>query len=81
MFPSRWVETILPASMACYLGVPATLLCQGLPDAEVVAFGRRILDAFAGRVVLNIGDILPPNGDIDQVARLGEMARDRPVTG
>jgi len=65
----------LPESMACYCGVPATLLCQGLPDAEVVAFGRRILDAFNGRVILNIGDILPPNGRIDQVVLLGDLAR------
>ncbi|KPK80483.1 MAG: hypothetical protein AMJ81_12070 [Phycisphaerae bacterium SM23_33] len=65
----------LPEGLACYCGVPATLLCQHLPDEEIVDFGRRILDAFAGRVILNIGDILPPNGDIQQVIRLGEMSR------
>ncbi len=65
----------MPAGQAAYCGVPATLLVQHLPDAEVAAFGRRILDAFGGRVILNIGDILPPNGDLEQVARLGEMAR------
>ena len=67
----------LPEGMAAYCGVPATLLVQHLPDEEVVAFGRRILDAFAGRGILNIGDILPPNGDIEQVARLGEMVAGR----
>ena len=64
----------LPEGMSCYCGVPATLFCQGLPDEEIVAFGRRILDAFGGRVVLNVGDILPPNGDVRQVIRLGETA-------
>jgi len=64
----------LPAGMSAYCGVPATLLTQALPDEEVVAFGRRILDAFGGRVILNVGDILPPNADIEQVVRLGEMA-------
>jgi len=73
----------LPPEMACYCGVPATLLCQDLPDAEVVAFGRRILDAFSARtpptcrprVILNVGDILPPNGRIEQVVQLADMAR------
>jgi len=65
----------LPPTMACYCGVPATLFCQHLPDETVVDFGRRILHAFAGRVILNVGDILPPNGDVHQVVRLGEMAR------
>ncbi len=65
----------LPESMACYLGVPATLFCQGLPDSEILDFGRRILDAFGGRVLLNVGDILPPNADINQLITLGEMVK------
>jgi len=59
--------------MYCWCGVPATLFCQNLPDKEILDFGRRILDAFDGRVILNVGDILPTNGDIQQVIRLGEM--------
>jgi uroporphyrinogen-III decarboxylase len=58
----------------CYLGVPATLFCQELPDEVIVSFGRRILEAFNGRVILNVGDILPPNGNLNQVIRLGRMA-------
>ena len=65
----------LPGDMACYLGVPATLFCQHLPDAAILDFARRILDAFGGRVLLNVGDILPPNADIDQVIALGEMIK------
>ncbi len=64
----------LPEHMSCYCGVPATLLCQHLDDREVLAFARRIIDAFAGRVILNVGDILPPNGSIEQVVRLGDLA-------
>jgi len=71
----------LPGHMACYCGVPATLFCQHLPDEEILSFGRRILDAFAGRVILNIGDILPANGDIEQVVRLGELAAAWPGQG
>jgi len=61
-------------NMYCWCGVPATLFCQGLDDEEILDYGRRILDAFEGRVILNIGDILPPNGDIRQVIRLGQFA-------
>ncbi len=64
----------LPAGMSCYCGVPATLLCRKLPDEQIMAFGRRILDAFGGRTILNVGDILPPDGDVRQVVRLGLMA-------
>ena len=66
----------LPANIRCFCGVPATLLVQGLDDEVILDFGRRILDAFAGRVILNVGDILPPNGNIHQVIKLGEMARE-----
>ena len=65
----------LPDGMFSYCGVPPTLLCQKLPTEEIVAFGRRIIKAFNGRVILNVGDILPPDGDIDQVIALGEMVK------
>ncbi|MFH1068401.1 MAG: uroporphyrinogen decarboxylase family protein, partial [Candidatus Glassbacteria bacterium] len=63
----------LPEGMVTYLGVPASLFCQGLPTQEILEFGERIIEALAGRVILNVGDILPPNGDIEQVIALGEM--------
>jgi len=70
----------LPESMACYLGVPATLFCQHLPNADILDFARRILHAFAGRVLLNVGDILPPNADIEQLIALGEMVKEHRET-
>jgi len=66
----------LPEGMYAYCGVPATLLCQGLPTEEIVAFGKRIADALRGRGVVNIGDILPPEGDIEQVIELGRHVQD-----
>ena len=62
----------LPASQLTYLGVPATLFCQGLDTSEILSFGERIYHNLAGRAILNVGDILPPNGDIEQVVALGE---------
>ncbi len=63
----------LPDGMIAWLGVPSSLFCQGLSTDEILAFGQRIIDAMAGRVILNVGDILPPNGDINQVVALGEL--------
>ena len=64
----------LPAGMKAYCGVPATLFCQRLPTTEILAFGDRIVSALAGRGILNVGDILPPDGDIEQVIALGQQA-------
>lgn len=65
----------LPDGMYAYCGVPATLFCQRLPTEEILEFGGRIASALAGRGILNVGDILPPDGDIDQVIALGEHIR------
>ncbi|MGE5549663.1 MAG: uroporphyrinogen decarboxylase family protein [Bacteroidota bacterium] len=59
----------------CYCGVPATLLTQRLPTREIVNFGLRIAKAFRNRVLVNIGDILPPEGDIEQVIELGKAVQ------
>ena len=53
-----------------WCGVPCTLFCDGTAAGAIQAFGRRILDAFGPRVVLNVGDQVPPNADIDNVAAL-----------
>ena len=65
----------LPEGMYAYCGVPATLFCQGLPTEEILAFGKRIAQALRGRGILNIGDILPSPGDIEQVIALGDSVR------
>lgn len=61
----------LPSGMKAYCGVPATLFCQHRPVGEILAFGDRIATTLAGRGILNVGDILPPDGDIEQVIALG----------
>jgi uroporphyrinogen-III decarboxylase len=57
--------------MRCYCGVPASLFTTGTSAAAVAAFGERIARAFGGQVVVNVGDILPPTGEIEAVAALG----------
>jgi len=65
----------LPDGMYAFCGIPATLFCQNLLTEEILQFADRILTALKGRAVLNVGDILPPNGDIEQVIALGEYAK------
>lgn len=57
--------------MHCYCGVPATLFTQNLPQQEITDFAKRIKKAFKNRVILNVGDVLPPDGDIDLVIAAG----------
>jgi hypothetical protein len=42
-----------------------------VPTEDILAFADRIMNALAGRGILNVGDILPANGDIEQVIALG----------
>lgn len=65
----------LPEGMKAYCGVPSTLFARKLPTEELLSFAGRIIRSFRGRGIINIGDILPPDGDIEQVIALGEYVR------
>ena len=69
----------MPEAMKAFCGVPSSLFCQKLPMEKILAFGDRIRRAFKGRGILNVGDILPPDGDIEQVIALGTHVRAHPV--
>jgi uroporphyrinogen-III decarboxylase len=59
----------------CYCGVPAGLFTIGMPHEKIAAFGERIARAFQRAVIVNVGDILPPTGDIESVIALGKRIR------
>jgi uroporphyrinogen-III decarboxylase len=61
----------LRSGMHCYCGVPSSLFTIGTSHGEIANFGERIVRAFQGRVIVNVGDILPPLGDIEAVIALG----------
>ena len=65
----------MPERMYAFCGVPSTLFCRQLPTEQIIAFGDRIIDALKGRAILNVGDILPPDGDIEQVIALGKHVK------
>ena len=54
---------------------------DGTGEEELFALADRILRAFHGRVILNVGDILPANGDIRKVIALGEYVKRHPLNG
>ena len=57
--------------MSCYCGVPASLFTTGRAPGELADFAERIERAFDGNVIVNVGDILPPNGSIEAVIEVG----------
>ena len=63
--------------MKCFCGVPSTLFCQNNPDKMIFDFADRIIASLKGRLFLNVGDVLPPDGNIDQVIALGEYIREK----
>jgi len=65
----------MPENQYCFIGIPASLFCQNIPTKELLKFADRILKVFQGRAIINIGDILPPNGNIEQVITLGEHVK------
>jgi hypothetical protein len=78
--PEQLAEAIRGKQNA-YLGVPASMFVQQSTEEEVLSYGKRILDAFEGRVILNVGDILPIDGSIESVIALGRMAKSYPMGG
>ena len=58
--------------MSCYCGVPASLFTTGHSLLTLADFAERIYRAFSGRVIVNVGDILPPNGSIEAVIEIGK---------
>jgi len=65
----------LPENMYVFIGVPSTLFCQDLPTEVILGYAKRILSSFEGRGIINVGDILSPDGDIEQVIALGEYVK------
>lgn len=59
-------------NMIAFVGIPSALFCDGTSIDELFTYANRIIKAFNGRAILNVGDILPVNGNIENVIALGE---------
>lgn len=71
------LASVLGPKLKTYCGVPSTLFCTHVPTEEIISYGQRIL-ALHPNVILNVGDVLPPDGNIAQVIALGELAASSP---
>jgi len=69
------LENALGPGMHAFCGIPSTLFVQGLPDRVILDYARRIIDTLGEKAILNVGDILPINGRIDEVEKVAEMVR------
>lgn len=58
--------------VSCYCGVPASLFTTAAAPSSLADFAERIVRAFSGQVIVNVGDILPPNGNIEAVIEIGK---------
>ncbi|MDP2894972.1 MAG: uroporphyrinogen decarboxylase family protein [bacterium] len=65
------LESALSGGMKAYCGVPSIFFTQNADISEITAFAERIINALAGKVILNIGDILPADGDVQKAIELG----------
>lgn len=57
--------------MSAFVGVPSSLFCDGTPLSTILAYTDRLAQLSEGRLILNVGDILPVNGNIDHVIAMG----------
>ncbi|MBN2329319.1 MAG: hypothetical protein JXR73_19415 [Candidatus Omnitrophica bacterium] len=67
----------LGSRLYAYCGIPSSLFMTHRPDEEIFQWAETIEQASQGRMILNIGDILSPEGSIDQVIRLGKWIQEK----
>ena len=71
----------LPEAMAnnmkAYLGVPSTFFTDKTPVETIKQYAGRIVNTLRGRVFMNIGDILPADGDIFKAIEMGKWVAER----
>lgn len=59
--------------MILFDGLPATYFLDLVSPNELENFAKKILELFSPRIILGISDLLPPNGDIGKVRRVGQI--------
>jgi hypothetical protein len=74
-YTAEELAAALPQGMYAFCGVPSGYFADGSSTEKICEFGERIALAGAGRFIVNIGDILPTNGDIYKVIELGRSLK------
>lgn len=66
----------LGLGMTAFCGVPNTFFVQDTNTEDIINYARRIIKAILPHLILNIGDVLPTNGDIQKTIELGKWVND-----
>lgn len=69
----------LDGQLTAFVGVPSSLFCDGTSIEVLCDIADRIIRAFDGKVIINVGDILPANGDIRKLAAVGAYIQQHPL--
>lgn len=65
----------LSEDMTAFVGVPASMFVEGYSQQDINDYAKRLVSAFNGKFILNVGDILSENGDIEKVIELGNYIK------
>jgi len=57
-------------------GMPATYFLPATSATEVAACARKALELFSPRLVLGVGDMVPPDGDVEKVRLVSKIVDD-----
>jgi hypothetical protein len=60
-----------------WAGVPSSMFCAAASRQDVLDCARRLMDRLGPRLVLNVGDQLPPDADIGLVETVSAMVNGR----
>ncbi len=63
-------------NLYAYCGIPSSLFTMNLPGGEIMQWALEIERVSDGRMILNVGDVLSPEGDIEQVVRIGDWIKE-----
>ncbi len=69
--PEALAET-LSDTMYAFVGVPSAMFCDGTPLSDILAYTDRLIALSHGRFIINVGDILPVNGNMEHVIAMGK---------
>ena len=70
----------LPKNMYAYCGVPCALFIGEGGFGKVKENAESIIKALKGKVILNVGDIMPSNGNFDLLVELSDSLKEFPVS-
>ena len=69
-FSVQELAQALGAKQYAYCGIPANFFVDGKAENEILDFARMIVTEMNEKVILNVGDIMPEQGDINLIRKI-----------